>query len=244
MVKHIVSFSGGKDSTGMLLKMLDEKMPIDEVIFIDSSVEFPQLYSHIKKVDDYLFKDRGLRIKTIRAPHTYEYYLGEHVKKNGQVGYGHPDFKNQWCTQLLKKSVIKRYFNEHYKGLKIIEYHGIAYDEIERSKKNKEKVVRYPLIEFKMTEKDALEYSYAKGFDFGGLYKDFVRVSCFCCPMKRIGELRILHDKYPELWERIRKMDKKSFRKFRPTESFDDLDKRFNRENYINKIQLNIFKKK
>lgn len=32
-MKHIVSFSGGKDSTAMLLKMLEDGWYIDEIIF-------------------------------------------------------------------------------------------------------------------------------------------------------------------------------------------------------------------
>lgn len=233
-MKHIVSFSGGKDSTGMLLKMIDEKMQIDDIVFMDSGVEFPSLYKHIEKVSKYV----GMEIKTIKPLHDYEYYLGTHVKRNGQVGYGHPDFKNQWCTQLLKKNPIKKYFNQHYKGKEIIEYHGIAYDELERTNRNNEKVIRYPLVEFKMTGADALQYSYDKGFDFGGLYKDFVRVSCFCCPMKRIGELRTLYNKYPDLWDRIKQMDKKSWRQFRPDYSFQQLEDRFARENRIKQTCL------
>ena len=31
-MEHIVSFSGGKDSTAMLLMMLEKNMPIDEII--------------------------------------------------------------------------------------------------------------------------------------------------------------------------------------------------------------------
>ena len=47
--KHIVSFSGGKDSTAMLLKMIEKGMPIDEIIFCDTTAEFPEMYDHIKK---------------------------------------------------------------------------------------------------------------------------------------------------------------------------------------------------
>ena len=43
-VKHIVSFSGGKDSTAMLLMMLEKKMQVDEIIFCDTGKEFPQMY--------------------------------------------------------------------------------------------------------------------------------------------------------------------------------------------------------
>ena len=39
-MKHIVSFSGGKDSTAMLLRMLEENMPIDIIaIFIKDILE-------------------------------------------------------------------------------------------------------------------------------------------------------------------------------------------------------------
>jgi len=41
-VKHIVSFSGGKDSTAMLLKMIENNMLIDDIIFLDTTVEFPE----------------------------------------------------------------------------------------------------------------------------------------------------------------------------------------------------------
>lgn len=33
-VKHIVCFSGGKDSTAMLLLMVEKNYPIDEIIFL------------------------------------------------------------------------------------------------------------------------------------------------------------------------------------------------------------------
>jgi len=53
-VRHIVSFSGGKDSTAMLLKMIEENMQIDEIIFCDTGVEFPAMYEHIRKVENTL----------------------------------------------------------------------------------------------------------------------------------------------------------------------------------------------
>ena len=53
-MKHIVSFSGGKDSTAMLLKMLENNMQIDDIIFCDTGKEFPQMYEHIRKVKDYI----------------------------------------------------------------------------------------------------------------------------------------------------------------------------------------------
>lgn len=53
-MKHIVSFSGGKDSTAMLLKMLENNMQIDEIIYCDTGKDFPQMYEHIKQVKQYI----------------------------------------------------------------------------------------------------------------------------------------------------------------------------------------------
>ena len=48
---NVVSFSGGKDSTAMLLKMIEEKIPIDCILFCDTGLEFPQMYEHIDKIE-------------------------------------------------------------------------------------------------------------------------------------------------------------------------------------------------
>ena len=59
----VVSLSGGKDSTAMLLGMLEHGEHIDEIVYADSSVEFPGMYKHIQKIQEYL-KERGGGEKT------------------------------------------------------------------------------------------------------------------------------------------------------------------------------------
>ena len=46
MMKHIISFSGGKDSTAMLLRMIELDYPIDIVMFADTTLEFPEMYEY------------------------------------------------------------------------------------------------------------------------------------------------------------------------------------------------------
>ncbi len=226
MEKHIVSFSGGKDSTAMLLKMIENNMKIDEVIFCDTGKEFEDMYKHIEKVQSMI----DIPITVLKSEKSFEYWMFEHVKikgKNkGQKGYSWPDFRNRWCTQVLKKQIIRRYLKK-YKDYKIIEYHGIAIDESHRSEKNKEKNCRYPLIEWNMTEKDCLEYCYSKGLDWNGLYKNVGRVSCWCCPLKNLKELEVIYNNYPEYWEKLKNWDNNTYRQFRSDYSIDDLEKKF-----------------
>jgi len=220
-MKHIVSFSGGKDSTAMLLMMLEKNMRIDDIVFCDTGMEFPSMYKHIKQVKKYIKKP----ITILKAKYSFEYYLGHHVKKNGNIGYGFPDFKNRWCTTLLKQNLMRPYCKGN------TEYHGIAYDEKNRANKNKtNRILKYPLVDWHVTEKQALEYCYKKGFDWNGLYKKFQRVSCWCCPLSRIGELRILYNEYPKLWKKLKELDELSYRKFRSDYSINELERKFKNE--------------
>ena len=59
---HAVSLSGGKDSTAMLLLMIERDLPINTVLWADTGMEFPEMYDHISKVDDYLYRERGIHI--------------------------------------------------------------------------------------------------------------------------------------------------------------------------------------
>lgn len=45
----VVSFSGGKDSTAMILRLMELGEQIDEVLFCDTYKEFPAMYDHVEK---------------------------------------------------------------------------------------------------------------------------------------------------------------------------------------------------
>ena len=46
-MKYILSFSGGKDSTYLLLELIRRDYPLDEVRFFDTGWEYPAMYDHI-----------------------------------------------------------------------------------------------------------------------------------------------------------------------------------------------------
>lgn len=226
---HVVNFSGGKDSTAMLLRMLELEMRVDVILYCDTSVEFPAMQEHIKKVSEYIQRP----IKILKNKKDFEYFLLNHefTPKYGghSKGFSFPTPRIRWCTKELKTNLLEKYKKKLEDRFEVINYIGIASDELYRLERNnnKKKNVRYPLVEWGWTEKDALEYCYKKGFDFGGLYKIFDRVSCWCCPLQSLEELRKLRKNFPDLWGKLMDWQEKTWRKFKTEYSVQELDRRF-----------------
>ena len=242
---HALSLSGGKDSTALLLLMIERGLPIDAVIWADTGMEFPEMYGHIAKVDEYLFRERGLHITALRSSSSFEYLMLEipQQKKSaidrriamGQPlrGYGWPGIKSRWCTGQLKTHLITKELNRLKGRYQLQQYIGIAADEAWRCKG-----LNYPLVDWGITEAEALQLCYDRGFDFGGLYEIYHRASCWCCPFQRIRELRSLRKHHPELWARLLDLDNRALAQFGPGPlgqfkknwSVARLEERFSRE--------------
>src|SRR5574343_540761 len=191
---NIVSFSGGKDSTAMWLMMLEKEIFVDRIICVDTTKEFPQMYEHIKKVQAMI---EPLKIEVVKIDFDYFFADKEIMRgaNKGKFGYGWTGARGRWCTH-LKVAAINKIIKEIPNAPNTVEFVGIAYDEVKRAEKKyiKEKNARLPLVEWQITEKQALGYCYSKGLDWGGLYEKFHRVSCWCCPLSRIGSLRTLYN--------------------------------------------------
>ncbi|MGN0178140.1 MAG: phosphoadenosine phosphosulfate reductase family protein [Monoglobaceae bacterium] len=225
--KYILCLSGGKDSTAMLLRLLEEKCPIDLILFCDTGLEFPEMYKHLDRLETYI----GRTITRLKAPHDFEYYFLDYTpkRKNPALlryqGLSWAGPRNRWCTGILKARIIAAYLKKLKENCTLVEYVGIAADELKRIKDK-----TYPLIEWGMTEKDCLNYCYSKGFDWGGLYKIFSRVSCWCCPLQSLAELRKLYHHFPQLWKQLEIWDNATWRTFLKNYSVLQLAERFNFE--------------
>lgn len=218
-MKHIVSLSGGKDSTAMLLLMLEKDMKIDDIVFCDTGLEFPEMYEHLVKLIKYTHRN----ITILKNDKSFEYYLLHHLRKNGKKGYGFPYFRNRWCTTIFKRDPMIK----HCKGN--IEYHGIAYDERDRIKKNQDRgrIIKYPLVDWKLTEKDCLEYCYSKGFNWNGLYELTDRVGCWACPLCNIKHLKMIYEKYPEKFKLLKEWEKLAWNTFKYGKTLDYYENKF-----------------
>ena len=214
----------------MLLMMLERNEPIHSVVFFDTGWEFPEMHDHIAKLERYT----DLSFVTLKPEKSFDYLLTKQPviarcgDKKGQIlryGYGWPSMLRRWCTR-LKINAIEKYYRKQSEFASCI---GFAADEYRRIPPDRKKkwAERYPLIEYDVTEQEAIQYCYKNGFDWGGLYEIFGRVSCFCCPLQRLGELRMLRKKRPELWERMLVLDKGLNRGFRGLKTVRDLESRF-----------------
>lgn len=245
-MKYIVNFSGGKDSTAMLFMLLEKNYPIDYIVFCDTGKEFPEMYEHIEKVKSYLKKyyPNAPEITMLQAEHSFDYYMfyafvkrksdniiSPYNKGSSPFGYGWASFKNRWCTSRMKERVTKKFCKGISDDFK--HYIGIAADEPERVKQKN----LYPLVAWGITEKQALEYCYAIGFDWSGLYEKMNRVSCWCCPLQSIKSYRALWKYHPELWAELKQMDARSPIAMCSSYTLDELEKRFE----IEALQMNLF---
>ncbi len=162
MRKRVVSLSGGKDSTAMLLMLLERGERVDEVVMFDTGMEFPEMYDHISKLEEYT----GLEFTKLRMEPSFEHLMFVRRMKWGkrqwQNGYGWPRPNARWCTGYKTRAI-----DRHMKKLGDAEVCiGIAADETHRRLQPPPR--RYPLVEWNVTERQALEYCKERGFDWGG----------------------------------------------------------------------------
>lgn len=215
MKRNIVSFSGGKDSTAMLLMLLERGEHVEEILYFDTGWDFPEMDAHIKEVEELT----GMKVTRLKPKQSFEYLMFEHPvvsSKTGElscVGYGWPSAMRRWCTREKSRALRTYLRGLEFKDIPgdIVVHIGFASDEAHRVDKQRKDIDRYelrfPLIEWGVDEKAALEYCKDKGLSWGGLYNHFKRVSCYCCPLQSMATAQILKNNYPDLWNKMLQME-------------------------------------
>ena len=248
---HVISLSGGKDSTAMLLMMLERGENIHSAVFFDTGWEFPGMLEHIDRIEEYT----GISIVRLKPDNPFTYWMFEKpIKKLSgpdkgkihRIGNSWPSPYRRWCTR-IKVRAINNFIKKIKNPVSCI---GYAADEAHRSNSKhivdaikKGQKIRFTLIEWDISEPEALQYCYDRGFDWDGLYEHFNRVSCFCCPLQRIGDLKRLRKYYPDLWQQMLQWDAMApehNRGFRGYQTVRNLEERFKHEEslltYLEKI--------
>lgn len=229
-MKVIVSFSGGKDSTFMLLEMIRRKEHIDEVVFFDTGWEFPQMYAHVEKVRK-IVEQQGITFTTLHPEKSFDYLMFNHqfTRRDGTKckGYSWCGGRVRWGTT-EKNKAISRHFKSEPEHIQCV---GIAADETDRLIKERTGHKRYPLAEWGITEAECLQGCYELGFDWGGLYEQLDRVSCKFCGNKNLKELRNIYKNMPDVWQELKDYERRTDRPFKSDRgNISDFEKRFELE--------------
>jgi len=216
----------------MLLMMIERKEPIHSVVFFDTGWEFPGMLDHVKKLSANIWDRHRIKTWTLHPRLPFEYWMfykpivarkGEMKGQIHRYGNGWPSPSRRWCT--ARKVAQIEYYQKPIPN--VVSCVGYGADEAHRIKENSTIPKRYPLIEWGITESDALQYCRDHGYDWDGLYDLFPRVSCYCCPLQRIGELRTLRQNFPNLWAKMLELDKLQpshcggFKDYKSVHSFD-----------------------
>ena len=227
-MKYIASVSFGKDSLAMLLRLIEENKPLDEVVFYDTGMEFECIYN-LKNKALKLLKAHNIKYTELKPKETFLYTMFEKPvkKRNGTIGKGY-----SWCGGRCRWGTTEKLkaIEKHCKGN--YEYVGIAYDEQNRLSKERKGNKLFPLAEWEMTEKDCLEYCYNKGYNWNEdgieLYSILDRVSCWCCCNKNLKELENYYKYLPKYWNKLKELQSKTDRPMKYNKyTVFDLEKKF-----------------
>lgn len=195
-VRHILSLSGGKDSTALAIYMRD-RVPEMEYVFLDTGKELPETYAYIEKLEAFLAKPI-VRLK--RDDVTFEDLL---QARNGFL----PSPKIRWCTEYLKIIPFERYVGDD----PCINYVGIRADEAQRKGYISTKpniVTRFPFIEDGITKEDVMRILEESGLGLPEYYRWRSRSGCFFCFFQQKIEWLGLWENHPDLFEEAARYEK------------------------------------
>ena len=217
---NIVSFSGGKDSTAMLLMLIEKDIHIDRIVFADTTLEFPEMYIWLDKIEN-LIQRPIIRLQP--KNNFYGWFYGTFTRgkfKGRRRGFPYVVTPCYWNREAKYLPLEKA----HGTGNKI--YIGITYDEQKRTLRKQytkyNNDYQFPLVDWKFTSEDCFTYLESRGLNHP--LRKFKRTGCWLCPKQSKHSLKILHDDYPDLWAKLKKLESDSPHGFRTKGTLSDLE--------------------
>jgi len=191
MVLNIISFGAGQNSTAMIIKMFNDGIKIDEIIYSEVGNEMPETYMFLKefkiwcKKKGLLFTKVKSKLGTIR-----DYYGSKKII---------PYRMFRQCTHKFKIIPINKYIRDKY-GLKtpINMMMGIAADEKKRMDKikgRKQFTFKFPLVDWDINRQGCIKIIKKEGLSVP------VKSGCYFCPFQPKGAWKDLYNKHKELYE-------------------------------------------
>jgi 3'-phosphoadenosine 5'-phosphosulfate sulfotransferase (PAPS reductase)/FAD synthetase len=199
-MKHIVCFSGGKDSTALVL-WAKENLSEFTTVFCDTGWEHPITYAYVEEINQQLLGGKLVTLKSEKYPGGFVQLCVDRKMV--------PGVKTRFCTQELKVFPLHKYFEKQ--DDEITSYQGIRADE-SASRANMEGTqwlddaggywIKRPLLRW--TAKQCFDMMKRHNVEPNPLYlMGSKRVGCWPCIMTGLGELKRILKFHPEIKQRL-----------------------------------------
>lgn len=215
-MKHIASFSGGKDSAATIILAHEHGDPLDQIIFVEVmfdqeiSGELPEHIDFVKNKCIPLFESWGYKVEILHAKKTYMDCFNKVTQRSKvpeRVGrkYGFPMAGKCVINDRCKIGAIREFFKTQDMD-DVVQYIGIAADEPKRLKRIDGTRKVSLLAKYNYTEQMAREL--CERYDLlSPVYSFTSRGGCWFCPNARDNELRHLRKEHPELWRQLLELE-------------------------------------
>lgn len=193
-VRHILSLSGGKDSTALAIYMRD-RLPELEYVFCDTQKELPETYEYLDRLQAFL----GKQITRLNAERGFDHWL--------QIFGGYlPSSQMRWCTKNLKIIPFENFVGDDM----VFNYIGLRADEDREGYISHKSTIKpvYPFKEAGIVETDVLQILEDSGLGLPKYYSWRTRSGCYFCFFQRKREWVGLKETHPELFEKAKAYEK------------------------------------
>lgn len=188
-IRHILSLSGGKDSTALAIYMRD-RIPNLEYVFCDTEQELDETYEYLKRLEVYLGKD------IVYLKHDGRGFDDLLKARRGFL----PSPQVRWCTEYLKIKPFEKYVGDdlcyNYVGIRADEPHRKGYIS---TKPNI--VTKFPFVEAGLYKDDVIRLLDESGLGLPAYYEWRSRSGCYFCFFQQRIEWVGLLEKHPKLYQ-------------------------------------------
>jgi 3'-phosphoadenosine 5'-phosphosulfate sulfotransferase (PAPS reductase)/FAD synthetase len=203
-VTRVVQFSGGKDSTALVLWAIEQWGDDFLPMYCDTGWEHKITVAYIAHINQTLLNGRLVTVASERYPGG----MVELVQIKKRV----PSAKARFCTDELKTTPGVEYVRQIQDDVTI--YQGARADESKKRADDGPRLfsdrydcwIERPL--YSWTVEDVFEMHRKHGVEPNPLYKlGSGRVGCFPCVLLNHGELKRLTETLPEIWDRMAELE-------------------------------------
>lgn len=193
-VRHILSLSGGKDSSALAVYMKD-KIAEMEYVFCDTGSELRETYGYLDRLEKFL----GKPIVRLNSGKPFDYWL--------DVNSGYlPSPRARWCTKVMKIVPFEKYVGDDT----IYSYIGIRADENREGYISSKTNIfpKYPFKEDGIRKQDVMEILQKSGLGIPEYYSWRSRSGCYFCFFQQKNEWVGLLENHPDLFEKSKEYEK------------------------------------